>query len=294
LDIEHTIIDTIPKPEDDLSGSVPQGAQGSTPNIFVLDFKKDFSIDQEQQYTLSNNSWEVYVGRFVNPHQDGIFLYDRTTGEARVMNFDSKMVVARYQQIHNLPGNWEVHSGDFNGSGRAQLLLYDPGSGDAQFLVLGPDLSLVDQKSFPGWKTGQVLYVGHFGLSSLSVMLYDQKAGQSTFIAFNSSLGVIHQYTISSWSQNSQVLIGSFLDRSRCLATHTCNKGDDILVLNRKTGQVHQYMFSFGNRFKVYDNRSQAFLREGAASTADLKAVDTTSLDLVGTLNTTIHDEELY
>src|SRR5260221_528352 len=230
LDIEHTIIDTIPKPGDDLSGSVPQGAQGSTPNIFVLDFKKDFSIDQEQQYTLSNNSWEVYIGRFVNPHQDGIFLYDRTTGEARVMNFDSKMVVARYQQIHNLPGNWEVHSGDFNGSGRAQLLLYDPGSGDAQFLVLGSDLSLVDQKSFSGWKTSQVLYVGHFGLSSLSAMLYDQKAGQSTFIAFNSSLGVIHQYTISSWSQNSQVLIGSFLDRSRCLATHTCNKGDDILV----------------------------------------------------------------
>src|SRR5260370_123183 len=130
LDIEHITIDTIPKPGDDLSGSVPQGVQGGTPNIFVFDFKKDFSIDQEQQYTLSNNSWEVYVGRFVNPHQDGVFLYDRTTGEARIMNFDSKMVVARYQQIHNLPGNWEGHSGDFNASGPAQLLLYPPGSGE--------------------------------------------------------------------------------------------------------------------------------------------------------------------
>lgn len=268
--------------------------QGRMPNILVFDFKKDFSIDQEQQYTLWHDSWEVYVSRFVNPHQDGIFLYDRTAGEARIMDFDSKLVVSHYQQVHNLVGNWEIHSGDFNGSGRAQLLLYDPDSGDVQFLVFGSDLSPVDQKSVSGWKAGLVLYVGHFGLRSLSVMLYDPQAGQSTFIAFNSSLAVTHQYTITSWDQNSQVLVGAFLDRSRCLASNTCVTGDDILVLNRHTGQVQQYIFSFSNSFKVFDNRMQSFLRDGTASTAYMRTVDPSSISLVTTLDTGIHNEELY
>jgi len=154
--------------------------------------------------------------------------------------------------------------------------------------------SVVNQKSMSGWGTNQVLYIGHFGLSSLSVMLYNPQASQSTFIAFDKSLRVSHQYTISSWDQNSQVLVGAFLDRSRCLASHTCTSGDDILVLNRKTGQVKQYIFSFGNHFKVFDNRVQAFLRERAASIATLSTVDATSFSLMSTLDTGIHNEELY
>ncbi len=236
----------------------------------------------------------MYAGRFANPHQDGIFLYDRIFGEARILDFNSKMVVSHYQQIHNLIGNWEVHSGDFNGSGRTQILLYDSSSGDAQFLRFGSKLSLVEEKTISGWGTGQVLYVGHFGQPTLSVMLYYPQAGQSTFIAFDSSLRAIHHYTISSWDQNSQVLVGAFLDRTRCLAMHSCATGDDILVLNRKTGQVKQYIFSFGNNFKVFDNRVQAFLREGAVPVATLSTIDATSFSLTTKLDTGIHNEELY
>ena len=263
-------------------------------NVIVFNFKKDFSINKQQQYTLWHDAWEVYVGRFANTHQDGIFLYDRIPGEARVLDFDSKLAVSQYHEIHNLVGNWEVHSGNFNNSGRAQVLLYDPSSGSAQFLLFGSDLSLQHQKSISGWGSNRVLYIGHFGLPSLSVMLYSSQAGQSTFVAFDSSLRVSHQYTISSWNQNSQVLVGSFLDRSRCLASHTCSNGDDVLVLNRKTGQVRQYIFSFGNHFKVFDNRAQAFLREGATSVASLSPVDATSFSLMSTLDTSIHNEELY
>ncbi len=263
-------------------------------NVIVFNFKHDFRINQQQQYTLWHDAWEVYVGRFANPHQDGIFLYDRIPGEARILDFDSKMVVSQYQEIHNLAGNWEVHSGNFNNSGRAQVLLYDPSSGDAQFLLFGSDLSLVNHKRVAGWGTGRVLYIGHFGLPSLSIMLSNAQAGQSTFLAFDSALRVAHQYTIASWDQHSQVLVGAFLDRSRCLATHTCSSGDDILVLNRKSGQVHQYIFSFGNHFKVFDNRVQAFLREGVTSTATLSAVDATSFSLMSTLDTSIHNQELY
>src|SRR5262249_9361112 len=140
----------------------------------------------------------------------------------------------------------------------------------------------------------RVLYIGHFGLPSLSVMLYDSRAGQSTFVAFDAKLRVSHHYTISSWDQNSQILIGAFLDRSRCFASHTCPNGDDILVLNRKTGQAKQYIFSFGNRFKVFDNREQAFLRDGVASIVSLKAVDASSFSFMSTLDTGIHNEELY
>ncbi len=295
-DIGLTTINTIPKPGEDLSGSALQNweTQGRMTNVIVFNFKKDFSLNRQQQYTLWHDAWEVYVGRFANPQKDGIFLYDRIPGEARILDFDSKMVVSQYQEIHNMAGNWEVHSGNFNDSNRAQVLLYDPSSGGAQFLRFGSDLSLVDRKSISGWGNNRVLYIGHFGLPSLSIMLYNSQAGQSTFIAFDSSLRVSHQYAISSWDQNSQVLVGSFLDRSRCLASHTCSSGDDVLVLNRKTGQVKQYIFSFGNKFKVFDNRAQAFLREGATSKATLSPVDATSFNLMSTLDTSIHNEELY
>jgi hypothetical protein len=295
-DFGLTRINTIPKPGEDLSGSDLQNweTQGRMANVIVFNFKKDFSINKQQQYTLWHDAWEVYVGRFANTHQDGIFLYDRIPGEARVLDFDNKMVVSQYHEIHNLVGNWEVHSGNFNNSGRAQVLLYDPSSGSAQFLLFGSDLSLQHQMSISGWGSNRVLYIGHFGLPSLSVMLYSSQAGQSTFVAFDSSLRVSHQYTISSWNQNSQVLVGSFLDRSRCLASHTCSNGDDVLVLNRQTGQVRQYIFSFGNHFKVFDNRAQAFLREGATSVASLSPVDATSFSLMSTLDTSIHNEELY
>ncbi len=295
-EIGTATINVIPKPGQDLSGTVLQDweTQGRTSNVIVFNFKKDFSINQQQQYTLWHDAWEVYVGRYANSLQDGIFLYDRNPGEARILDFTSKLVVSHYQEIHNLTGNWEVHSGNFNNSGRAQVLLYDPSSGDAQFLLFGSDLSFKDQKNISGWGTNRVLYIGHFGLPSLSIMLYNAKASQSTFIAFDSSLRVSHHYTISSWDQNAQVLVGAFLDRSRCLASHACTNGDDILVLNRKSGQAKQYVFSFGNRFKVFDNRVQAFLREGVASLASLSAVDATSVSLMSTLDTSIRNEELY
>ncbi len=287
---------TTPQPGQDLSGSALQDweTQGRMKNVMVIDFKKDFSINRQQQYTLWHDSWEVYVGRFANPQQDGIFLYDRNQGEARILNFDSKLIVSQYQEIHNLTGNWEIHSGNFNNSKRAQILLYDPSSGDAQFLVFGADLSLLLQKSLPGWGTNRVLYIGHFGLPSLSVMLYNQHMGQSTFMAFDSSLRVSNQYTVASWDQNSQILVGSFFERSRCLTGHICSNGDDILVLNRSTGQAKQYTFSFGNHFKVFDNRTEAFLREGVTSNPSLLTVDATSFSLISTLDTSIHNEELY
>jgi hypothetical protein len=265
-----------------------------TANAQVLDFNRDFSVRNLQQYTLLNNAWEVYVGRFMNPNQDGLFLYDRSAGQARVVSFDPKLQVSHFQDMQNLSGNWEVFSGDFNGSGRAQVLFYDPSSGDAQFLIFSPNLSVADQKDYSGWGTNLALYVGHFGMPTLSVMLYDPQAGESTFVAFDKSLEVTHQYQVASWDQRWQVLIGAFVDRSRCLASGNCTTGDDILVLNRQTGQMQQYVFSFGRQYQVFDNRSQAFLREGVAAGANLGPVDTTSFSLLGTLDTSIRGEELY
>jgi len=279
----------------DLSGTPGGPSQGQqTANVILVDFNKNFSIRHVQRYGLLYNSWEVYIGRFMNPHQDGIFLYDRISGEARIMSFTSKLRVSNYHELHNLDGNWEVHTGDFNGSGRAQVLLYDPGSGDVQFLVFTSHLALATQKSLSGLGSNQVLYVGHFGMSTLSVMLYDPEAAQSTFIAFSSSLDVERQYTVASWDQNWQILVGAFLDRSRCLANHTCATGDDILLLNRKLGQLQQYIFSFGKQFNEFDNRSQSFVRAGVAPQGVLSPVNTTTFSLVATLNTTIRGEELY
>ncbi len=285
-----------PGPGGDLSGgpSVDTQSLGLSPNVVLVSFKSDFSINQQQEYTLMHGSWEVYIGRFDNPNQDGIFLYDRTAGEARILDFTSKLLVNHYQVLFSLDGNLDVHTGDFNGSGRAQVLLYDPGTGDATFLVFGSDLSMILQVDDTGLLPGQVLYVGHFGLPSLSVMLFDPVAQRSTFYAFGKYLLVVKKYTAPSWNQHWQILIGSFLDRSACIANHTCAAGDDVLALNRQTGQVQQFIFTFGNQYRVFDNRSQAFLRDGAVSAPTMSTVNSSSFVPQTILNAGIINDELY
>ena len=280
----------------ELSGSAPQDWEkaGRTANILVLDFNKDFSVHIQQSYTLWHANWEVYVGRFVNVNQDGIFLYDRLVGEGRIMDFDKNLLINHYQESHNLDGNWVVYSGDFMGAGRAQLFMYDPGSGDGQILAFASDLTLARQVPYAHLGAGMVPYVGHFGMSNASVMLYDPQGGQSTFLAFDKLLAIAQQTTVHSWGQQWQILVGAFLDRERCLNNGNCSTGDDILVLNRQTGQIEQYVFSFGRKFQVYDNRSQAFVRQGMASDTHLNQVNTTTFSLLTTLVTHIRDEELY
>ncbi len=285
-----------PGPGGDLSGgaSVDTQSLGLFPNVVLVSFKSDFSIDQQQEYTLMHDSWEVYIGRFDSVDQDGLFLYDRAAGEARILDFTGKLLVNHYQTLLDLAGNWDIHTGDFNGSDRAQVLLYDPGTGNAQFLTFGSDLAPAHHVDDPGMLPGQVLYIGHFGLPSLSVMLFDPVAGQSTFYAFGKSLLITKQYTAQSWTQHWQVLIGSFLDRSACIAKHTCAAGDDVLALNRQTGQVQQFIFTFGNQYHIFDNRSQSFLRDGAASTPIMNTVDSSSFVPQTILNTGILNDELY
>ena len=281
--------------DDDLSSML----SGSTPrvlasNIIVLDFDQNFNVHNFQQYTLMDNDWEVYIGRLVSSNQDGLFLYDRVLREVDLLSFDSNLHVTHNQPMHNVDGNWEVFSGDFMGAGRSQVLLYNPIGGNAQMLIFKSDLSLADTKNYTGWGTNQVLYVGHFGAPTLSVMLYDPHAALSTFLEFDSTLTVSHQVTVSSWDNHWQILIGSFLDRSRCLASHNCSTGDDILVLNRQTGQLEQYVFSFGNQYQVGDNRSQGFVRTRIAPMENLTSIDTSTFSLLTMLSTSIRGEELY
>jgi len=263
-------------------------------NVIVVNFDQNFKILHFQQYTLLDNSWEVYAGSFVSSNQDALFLYDRLLGEARLLSFDANLHIVHYKPVHSIDANWEVYSGDFVGTGRAQVLLYNPSSGEAQILVLKSDLSLADQKSFSGWGTNMALYVGHFGTPTLNVMLYDPQAIQTTFIAFDATLLATHQFTVPAWDNRWQILVGSFLDRSRCLAAHNCSTGDDILVLNRQTGRMEQFVFSFGTQYQVADNRSQGYVRNGVAPVANLTSVDASTFSLLTTLSTSIRAEELY
>lgn len=262
--------------------------------MLLISLDKDFTVKTMQEYDLWHNSWEVYIGRFVNANRDGMFLYDRVSGEARLLAFSSSLAVSQFQFLHNVGNNWEVHTGDFSGQGQAQVLLYDPTNGNAQMLVLNNKLKVVNQPSFSGWTAGAVLYVGHFGLPTLSVMLYNPQLAQSMFIAFDSTLGIAHQATVQSWGSNMQILIGSFLDHALCLQQHTCANGDDILILNRQSGLVQQYVFSFNNQFSVYDNRIQGFLRAGMASAVNVFPVDASLFSLLTSEDSTIHNEELY
>jgi hypothetical protein len=274
-----------------LAGQVPSVLVS---NVIVLNFDHNFNILHLKQYTLMDNAWEIYIGKFVNANQDALLLYDRMLGEIRFLSFDKNLNVTHYQPMHNVDPNWEIFSGDFIGAGRSQVLLYDPGTGDAQITILKSDLSFSSNQTFSGWATNQALYIGHFGAPTLSVMLYDSQAIQSTFLEFDSTLTVIHQVTVQSWDNHWQILIGSFLDRSRCLATHNCLTGDDILVLDRRTGQLEQFVFSFGNQYQINDNRSRTFIRTSTRTPESLTSVDTSTFSLLATLSTSIRSEELY
>ena len=259
----------------------------------LVSLNSDFSIGTTQDYSLWHNSWEIYISRFVNTDHDGIFLYDRLSGEGRMVEYSANLTLEKFTFMHSLGSNWEVHTGDFSGQGQAQILLYDPTSGDALMLTLNQKLNLASQLTYTSWGTGQVLYVGHFGLPGLSVMLYNPQQSQSTFIAFDSSLNVAHRAQVQSWGPTSQILVGSFLDHALCMEQHTCANGDDILILNRQTGLVQQYIFSFGNQFSLYDNRIQGFLRDGITSTS-IFPVDSSLFSLLTSEDSTIHNEELY
>jgi surface antigen len=280
----------------DLSGNALQDweKKDRTSNIMLMDFNADFSIRQQQQYTLWHDSWEVYVGRFDSSQQDGIFLYDRVAGEGRIMDFTNQLLVNNYQELHNLNENDVVYSGDFANSGRAQILFYDPGAGNIQILSFKKNLALDSQKQQTDIGTHQVLYVGYFGMPTLSIMLYDAQNAQSTFIGFDRQLNIAHQYLVKSWDQNWQILVGNFVDQRQCQSNTNCATKDAILVLNRQTGQLERYVFTFGRQFSIYDNRVASFLRQGVPVQDGVDEVDTSSYSMVQSLNTSIRDEELY
>jgi len=84
------------------------------------------------------------------------------------------------------------------------------------------------------------------------------------------------------------------VNRSTCVTNGSCGKGDDILVLNRTTGQIQQYVFTFGRQYQVINNRAQPYVRGGFGADREYKKVDTTSFQVVGTFDTNITNEELY
>jgi hypothetical protein len=117
-------------------------------------------------------------------------------------------------------------------------------------------------------------------------MLYDPNAGQSTFMAFDNSLKIAHTYTGKSWDKNWQILIGAFLDRSRCLANHTCATGDDILVLNRKNGQIEQYVFSFPDSKVVAQYEGTIYnIESGLSSAISLTGIQQSQENISGYFN---------
>jgi hypothetical protein len=210
------------------------------------------------------------------------------------MDFTNQLLVNNYQELHNLNENDVVYSGDFANSGRAQILFYDPGAGNIQILSFKKNLALDSQKQQTDIGTHQVLYVGYFGMPTLSIMLYDAQNAQSTFIGFDRQLNIAHQYLVKSWDQNWQILVGNFVDQRQCQSNTNCATKDAILVLNRQTGQLERYVFTFGRQFSIYDNRVASFLRQGVPVQDGVDEVDTSSYSMVQSLNTSIRDEELY
>ncbi len=90
-----------PTPGEDLSGEGAPDLQGLTlpPNVLLVNFTQNLHIEEQQSYTLLRDTWEIYTGRFVSAHQDGLVLYDRLSGQMRIMDFTATLRVRHFQAL---------------------------------------------------------------------------------------------------------------------------------------------------------------------------------------------------
>jgi len=129
-----------------------------------------------------------------------------------------------------------------------------------------------------------VLFLFSFILTSISPILYT--------LVYNLLLVCLLSYSCVIRNDDSN-------RRSKRSVTHFSRKRDSSHctekgTLNRQTGQIQQYSFTFGNQYHIFDNRLQAFIREGVVITARLNTVDTSSFTWQASLDASITTEELY
>ena len=274
-------------------------------NVWFVTFDATGTPRVQRPYTLWNANWEYSIGSLTSASQDDLFLYDRTRGEGHLLVFGSSFQVQHETVMHGLQGNWLLTMGDFIGAGTAQLLLYDPTQGTARMLAFARDGSVQQHQDYSHLGTHELVYTGYFGLPTMSVMLHDPTQGQSLFLSFDHQLALSHESRMQTWGTRWQVLVGSFLleTTTGCTDTPPCSTGetretagthDDLLVLDRQTGQLEPFAISLAHNAHRFDPRVMAFERLGVAPTLQARPVETGVVSLGATLETSIRTEEVY
>ena len=268
-------------------------------NVLLVNFDATGTPRIQRAYSLWNANWEFYTGHLTSLLHDDVFVYDRISGEGHLLLFDASLRVQHETLLHGLQGDWLLTMGDFIGVGTAQLFLYDPTQGTARMLAFAADGSLHTQQTYTHLGTHELVYVGHFGLPTMSVMLHDPTPGQSLFLSFDRHLDISHESRVQTWGTRWQILVGSFLPRTTTacadtLDTAPCSTHDDLLVLDRQTGQLTPFVVSLKQNASRFDPRVTAFERLRVAPTLPVQPVETSIVSLAATLETSIRNEEVY
>ncbi len=194
------------------------------------------------------------------------------------LDFDQNFQVLHFQQYTLMDNNWEVYTGGFVNSNQDGLLLYDRVLRDVRLLGFDSNLHITHNQPIHNVDGNWEVFSGDFkGAGRSQVLFYNPIGGNAQILTLKTDLSLADTKNYTGWGTN-----------------HNCSTGDDILVLNRRTGQLEQFVFSFGNQYQVDDTRSQGFVRSRVAPMDSLTSIDASSFSLLTTLNTSIRGEELY
>ncbi len=213
--------------------------------LTLIEYNQYLSVKQEASFTHWHNTWEIQPGHF-GAEQDGLFLFDRQAGEARILTFTPQMRIAHSYSAHHWNTRWEVYLDNFTGEGWDSLLLFDRAAGIARLLAFTPALKVERSATYTGWARGWAFYPGVWGgtnPSSTGLFLYDQQQGQAAFVAFGPQLRLTAQKTYEGWRHTWKVFVGRFGATCPTGANTPCLS--TLLLIDPQAGQAKLVRFQF-------------------------------------------------
>jgi hypothetical protein len=214
------------------------------------------------------DSWSLVIaGNFMSPDSHDMLVYDRSNGEAEVLQWSSNRWISR-RHFSGWRRTWTSIVALRGGSGRHDLLLYDKNAGEALLLVNTSAGLLGSGRSFSGWRrTWELLAAADIGGTGLDeLLLYDRVHGEAQILQRNGK-DLASVVTFQGWRKTwSHLLLGQFNADAKA----------ELLLYDQQIGEAE--MYSFDNSYQM----RRRFRASGWRRTwTSVQRVSTSGLDRV-------------
>ncbi len=197
-----------------------------------------------QHHSNWRRSWDILASGFFAESPKGLFLYDRTEGDARLFTVNGGALTA-VRTYTDWKKTWDVIvPGKFlPGEHASQLLLYRRVVGDATILSLDYQGDPTALKHYTNWrKTWDLIMPGRFhsfGQLTTDILCYDRSAGRGEFVSANQQDELATYATHTNWRKSwSSIVVGRvdsgnlrddvlFYDNTFRLRLHAVKCADD-------------------------------------------------------------------